>query len=152
MWDNCHPTLDGYVIISQGIARALQDVLGYRISLKPFVRQEFEAAFQFDAELKAKVLTWSGRYCYSSSTLVWDPTQRLQRAQEYLEMAATIVPEHPRILFSLGVVAALRGDTAKAVEWWRYAAQIDPKMVRESLDNPHMKQVLHRVGLTDLTL
>ena len=151
MWDNCHPTLEGYVRIAEGFADRMESMLGIsRKRLHPGV-PAIEQALGIDADFKRDVLKSRGQYCYLCSTITWNPSARLQRAELYLDAAARISPDDADVNCSMAVLAALEGDRDRSIASWRKAYATNAALTRERITNPYVGQILERNGIGGLS-
>ena len=151
MWDNCHPKLEGYIVLARAGAEALLAAWGADASsLRPLGRQEIEQELGIDAGFMRGVLHERGKYCYAAATLTFDPRARLERARLYLDEADRMGPPDADITCSRAILAALEGDASRSIELWRRAHRLDPRVTRERLSNRYVEQILRRVGVEDL--
>jgi len=149
-WDNCHPTLSGYLAIARGFAATVQARFGVRRPLRDATVADLEAAFQIDAAFRRQVLHGRGQYCYAAATLVYAPGPRLRRARRYLEAAVGMGPEDAGITCSLAVLTALDGDARASLELWRRAWRLDPVETRARAENRYVQQIMAQRGVGDL--
>jgi tetratricopeptide (TPR) repeat protein len=150
LWDNCHPTLEGYLRIARGMAAALLAGLGVSAPLAALTTADVERACGIDGRFMQQVYNGRGQYCYAAATLSWDPRPRLVRARTYLEEAARHGPEDADVTCSLAVLSALEGTVDRSLEMWRRAVQLDPQVARRRMANPYVVQIMKRHGVADL--
>ena len=150
LWDNCHPTLEGYLIIARGVTAALLEERGESVSLPSLTVADVERVCGIDEPFIRQIYNERGQYCYAAATLSWDPRPRLARARTYLEEATRRGPENADITCSFAVLTALEGDARKSVELWRRATGIDPQVARRRMSNPYVVQIMKRHGVDDL--
>lgn len=146
MWDNCHPTLDGYGRIAEGFVDALAakfDVSDRR----PFELAAAQTALGVDAEVNRQVFHVAGQYCYRTAVLIFDPRARLERSRHYLLQATSLGAEDADITCSLAVLALIENDATQALEHWRRAWQLDAHVARERAGNRYVMQLLEARGL-----
>jgi tetratricopeptide (TPR) repeat protein len=150
MWDNCHPTIDGYLRIAEAFAETMAPVLDSK-RVRPHVQpSDIEGALGIDEVVKVNVLISRGQYCYRAATLSYDPKPRLERSQHYLDQAAALDPESVELTCSYAVLAALRGDPRLSLSYWRKASQRDMAYSRSRISHPYVVQILRRYGIDDV--
>lgn len=146
MWDNCHPTLDGYHRIAVGFVDALAKRFEIH-DLRSLTLQEIATALGVDSTVTRRAQHLAGQYCYRTSVLGYDPRARLARAHHYLQQAAAMGPEDADITCSQAVLALIEAEDARAMDCWRRAWQLDAKLARERAGNPYVTQLLALRGL-----
>lgn len=147
LWDNCHPTLEGYVLLAHrlaGVIDSLFDVTPREASLS-----EVRASLGVDRDVEQAALNMEGQYCYVASTLTYEPKHRLERARFYLEQADALGPE-AEVVCSLAVLSAMEGHVQIALEQWRRALALDEKVARGRMENRYVVQLMERLGINDL--
>jgi tetratricopeptide (TPR) repeat protein len=149
-WDNCHPTLSGYLVIARGFADVVRGRFAVTRPLRAATAADLETALGIDAAFQRQVLHGRGQYCYAAATLVHAPGPRLLRARRYLEEAAGMGPEDAGITCSLAVLTALEGDVRAALELWLRAWRLDAAVTRARADNRYVQQIMARRGVGDL--
>jgi lysophospholipase L1-like esterase len=147
LWDNCHPTLDGYRLLGEALA-AIVDSL-YEVTPRAIPDSLVRAVLKVDAEFERQVLHREGQYCYVASALTFDPRTRLARARLYLETADGLGPDAD-VACSLAVLAAMEGDAPRSLAAWQRAARLDGTLTRERLKNPQVARILERRGIDAL--
>jgi tetratricopeptide (TPR) repeat protein len=150
MWDNCHPTLEGYARIARGFAEAMALSLGEDRRPGEIDLPALERALQIDGEFKRRVIATRGQYCYLSSLLTWDPEERLSRGEFYLQQALASKPDDADVLSSLAILAAVRGRAADSMEYWRRAYRAEPRSTLQRADHPYVRQLMQRMGIDGL--
>jgi tetratricopeptide (TPR) repeat protein len=149
MWDNCHPTLEGYARIAEGFVAELEPMLGVErareLDLAALARD-----LGIDDAFLAQVYASRGQYCYVASTLTFDPAARLARGEQYLRRAQELAPADVEIVCSLAILLAMKGETEPALVEWRRAYALDPKATRKRARHPHVEAVMRRNGVGDL--
>jgi lysophospholipase L1-like esterase len=143
MWDNCHPTLEGYLAIAKRVADEVTGMFGSKPSVTDDSVDALERYFGFDADDRLDVLHSRGRFLYSAATLLWNPEKRLARAKHYLDNAAAIKPD-AGVLSSLAIVHALMDNPAESSAYWRQALALDPRITRDRWNNPRVQQIMQR--------
>lgn len=151
MFDNCHPSLGGYALVSAGFAQALKLHLGLDATIRDIDLVALERSLGIDEQAKCSALVDRAQYCYRSSTLCWDRAPRLRMAHQYLEEAGKIDPDHPELLCAMAVRSALAGDGETALAYWRRAYFADRKHARKRMNDPRVRQVMRSVGIQDIT-
>ena len=149
MFDNCHPTLNGYALVSAGLAQALKLHLGLDATIRDIDLAALERSLGIDEQAKCSALVDRAQYCYRSSTLCWDRAPRLRMAHEYLEEARKINPVHPELLCAMAIRSALAGDRKTALAYWRRAYSADREHARRRVNDPRVRQVMRSVGIQD---
>jgi tetratricopeptide (TPR) repeat protein len=151
MWDNCHPKLEGYLVLARACAETLLAGTGADgSSLRTFDRQQLERALGIDTAFVRGVLHERGKYCYAAATLTFDPRARFERARIYLDEASRLGPPDADITCSEAILAALESDAPRSLELWRRAHRLDPAVARERLSNRYVEQIMRRIGVEDL--
>lgn len=146
MWDNCHPTLDGYAKIAEGYVEQIERMFDVRRARETATGQVLEQALGVDQELRKNVLASRGKYCYVASTLTWAPQARLRRAANYLQQAEALAPDDADLVCSRAVLAALLDQGAESLALWQKAYGLDPRLTRRRADNAHVRQLMRRCG------
>ncbi len=143
MWDNCHPTLEGYTIIADLIAREVARMRGLVLPGVDGGEASVARFFGVDDEARFEVLHSRGRFLYSFATLVWAPQERLLRARHYLEQAREI-QENAHLLSSLAVVAALQDEPDQSAAFWRRALALDARRTRRRWSDERVQEIMQR--------
>ncbi len=146
MWDNCHPTLEGYGRIAEGFVDALAAKFDVR-DRRPFDLEAVQAALGVDVGVNRQVFHVAGQYCYRASVLTFDPRARLERSRHYLWQAASMGIEDADITCSQAVLALIQNDAPLALERWQRAWQLDARVARERCGNRYVMQLLEARGL-----
>lgn len=147
-WDNCHPTLDGYLRIAAAFAEAMETLCGARRTQPPDVAA-YEQALRWGPDQQVQVLASRGAYCYRAATLSPEPAIRLRRAETWLTQALELQPHNADILASRAVLAALQGDAKASMAYWKQAWLIDTKSTAKRKSDPRVKEILSRVHIPD---
>jgi tetratricopeptide (TPR) repeat protein len=150
LWDNCHPTLEGYARIAAGFADVLVERHGARRQRTSLDLAALERDLGLDDAFQSQVLASRGQYCYVSSALTWDPLPRLARGEACLSQAMALVPESPDLLCSLAILRALQGQPQRSLAEWRRAYALDPRVTRQRAKLTQVEQVMRRVGIERL--
>jgi len=148
-WDNCHPTLDGYLRIAAAFAEAMEKMYGAQRTRTTHDLAAYERALGWGPEQRAAVLASRGAYCYRAATLTPDPTLRLQRAEALLNQAIELQPKNADIVASRAVLAALQGDAKSSMSYWKQAWSLDPKQTAKRKSDRHVKEILSRANVPD---
>jgi Flp pilus assembly protein TadD len=148
-WDNCHPTLEGFVLMAREIASAIEKRFHVERRVKDPTRASIEAAFHIDRAFEADVLHGRGSNMYGLALLTWNPKARLERAHVYLDRAIELAPSDPRILCTRAVLSLVEGDLAASRKWWKSANAIDPQVVQRRLAFPDVVWLLKTAGIDD---
>ena len=146
MWDNCHPTLEGYARIALGYVEALEAAVGAKHA-RELDLPALERALGIDDVFRSQVLGTRGQYCYVSSELTYDPAFRLERAQLYLAEGMTLAPRSADLVCSHAILLALKKDSAGSLGEWRRAQELDPEVTRQRLRLPQVQTILQRCGV-----
>jgi hypothetical protein len=146
MWDNCHPTLEGYGLIAEGFVAALVAKFEVR-DRRRFDLATAQTELGVGTAANRQVFHVAGQYCYRAAILTFDPRARLQRSRHYLEKAAGMGAEDADIICSQAVLALIENDTTEALERWRRAWQLDAPVARERAGNRYVVQLLEARGL-----
>jgi len=149
MWDNCHPTLEGYALIAGGFAEAMRERLDLEDRPRPIAAGELQDALGIDDERMAKAAITMAGFCYRTSTLVWDPEPRLRRAWVYLDAAAALGYDGADLDCAKAVAAALGGDLDASLAHWKRAHAKDPELAEERMRMRYVRQLMQRAGLRD---
>jgi len=148
-WDNCHPTLDGYLRIAAAFAEAMETLYGVHRTQPTADVAAYEQALRWGPDQQAQVLASRGAYCYRAATLSPDPAVRLRRAETWLTQAVELQPQNADILASRAVLAALQGDPKASTAYWKQAWLIDATRTAQRKSDPRVKEILNRVHLPD---
>jgi lysophospholipase L1-like esterase len=147
LWDNCHPNLEGYTLLAQGLVTMLDSL--YDVTPQTFSLEAIRDSLGVDRDVERRVLNLEGQYCYVASTLTFDPGPRLARSRLYLERADALGPDAD-VVCSLAVLAALEGDVDRSMACWRKAKGLDAEVTRKRMDNRYVAQVMSRFGIEDV--
>jgi len=148
MLDNCHPNLDGYILLARALTQCIQQ--RFRVeTVESLSAAQVSDLLDMDSAYLQSVYGAVGQYCYTGSTLTFDPRWRLLRSRTHLERAAAIGPSAD-VECSLAVLCALEGDPARSLGHWRAAVALDPTVAKGRMTNRHVVQVMARHGITDL--
>jgi len=150
MWDNCHPTLEGYCLIADRFAQEIQLRLDIRTLRKHVELTEIAHGLGIDDPFIAKVLISRGQYHYAASTLIWNAQERLARAQYYLDAASRLAPGDVELLCSFAVLSALKNDASASVRYWQQAYDADPAAALRRLKDTSVMELMHRIRQGDL--
>jgi tetratricopeptide (TPR) repeat protein len=148
-WDNCHPTLEGFVLMASGIAGAIEQRFHVERRVKNPTRASIETAFHIDRAFQADVLHGRGSNLYGLALLTWNPKERLARAHVDLDQAIELAPNDPKIQCTQAVLSLVEHDLATSRKWWKSANAIDPAMVRRRLALSEVVTLLKTVGVED---
>lgn len=148
-WDNCHPTLEGFLLMASGIAEAIEQRFHVERSVKAPTRAAVEAAFHIDPAFMADVFIGRGSNMYGLALLTWNPKERLARAHLYLDRCAELAPDNPKLMCTQAVLSLVEGDLATSRRWWQAAFAVDPEMARRRLAFPDIVQLLKTAGVDD---
>ena len=146
MWDNCHPTLDGYRRIAEGFAVALAANFEVRERRQPSL-DEIVQALGVDSSVTRQAYHMAGQYCYRAAILGFDGRARLDRSRQYLLHAASLGAEDADITCSLATLALIENDAPRALAAWRRAWQLDARVARERSGHRYVMQLLESRGL-----
>ncbi|MCC7168947.1 MAG: tetratricopeptide repeat protein [Planctomycetes bacterium] len=149
MWDNCHPTLEGYLRIADEYAARIVERFGATKVHAATEVDALRAALGIGDADDVRVLGTRGQYCYLASTLTWNPAARLERARRYLAEAVRKAPEDPNLACSFGILEAMCGNAEASRTAWKRAFSIDPDGTRARSYHSHVRQLLGRIGVTD---
>ena len=148
-WDNCHPTLEGYLRIAVAFAEALETIVGaHRAQITPDVAA-YERELGWGPDQQAGVLASRGAYCYRAATLSPYPELRLRRAETWLAQALELQPRNPDIVCSRAVLAGLQGDSKSSKAYWKQAWSLDANLTAKRLSNPRVREILSHLGIAD---
>lgn len=148
-WDNCHPTLATFLLVSQGFADELARLSGESVRRTQPKVEELARALSIDDDFMARVLHQRGQYFYTASALIWNPTQRLAKSGEYLALAARARPNDATIVCSQAVLDLFRDDPASSLAHWRRAQTLDAAEVKKRLKHKFVRGLLARNGIDD---
>jgi tetratricopeptide (TPR) repeat protein len=148
-WDNCHPTLEGYLRIAAAFAEAVDTTFGaHRTRLTPDVAA-YERELGWGPDKQARILASRGAYCYRAATLSPEPALRLRRAETLLTQALELQPKNADIVASRAVLAAMEGDVKGSMAYWKQAWSLDAKLTAKRKRDPRVREILSRVGIPD---
>ena len=147
MWDNCHPTLRGYLKIAEGFARVMEERFHIKRKIQELSVDELKNRLGFDEDFEFEVFLSRGMNGYAASTLIWDPRQRLEKSKEYLNNAGKIKPRDPKVWCAFAVQSLLYNDLNGAIGFWKKAGELDRDYTKENLNNKYIKQLLERSHL-----
>jgi len=153
MLDNCHPTVRGYIVLADAYAEVIEKLLsagpGPRGRRRPAggdTIRDSERFFGLGPRQKAQINQVSGQYCYVHSTLIWNPKDRLKRADYYFDEAAAF-ENTADLLMSRAILKAIQGDAAGVRDYLKQAFDKNPSVARQRLDNPRVRQLMKKVGV-----
>jgi tetratricopeptide (TPR) repeat protein len=147
MWDNCHPTLEGYVLIARALADQIGQVAGATPSNPELTCSQVRKRFLTE-QSETDALAERAQYCYVSSLITWDGGPRLNRAEHYLNRAIAQRPEDADIVCSLGVLQLLQDQVSESLLTWKRAYRLDRIHTQQRISNPHIHE-LFRANFVD---
>ncbi|MDD5307712.1 MAG: hypothetical protein PHU25_10370 [Deltaproteobacteria bacterium] len=150
LWDNCHPTLEGYARIARGFAETMREMFGEQRRPAEIDMTALERALRIDRSFTREVIAGRGQYCYMMATMTWNPSERLKRGELYLKQAMEMGPRDAGILCSLAILTALQGRAESSLATWREAYRLDPKTTLQRAGHPFVREILRRDGIEDL--
>jgi tetratricopeptide (TPR) repeat protein len=150
MWDNCHPTFEGYLRIAEAFAEEMESLFDTERARAHPAASEIADALGIDSAVKANVLISRGQYCYRAATLIHDPAARLARSRYYLDQAASFDPDNVELVCSYAVLAALCGDVRTSLSHWRRAYRLDPASSRSRISHPIVAGIMQWNGVSDV--
>ncbi len=146
-WDNCHPRLEGQLVIGLELARQLGELTDDRRPLRALSIRILEEELGLDRDFLAAVSHQRGRYLALLSTLTWNPESRWQLSQSYLDAALEWRPHDPDFLCSRAILELCRGDFRASKVFWARAYEQDPDIARERLAEGRLGDYLELHGV-----
>jgi tetratricopeptide (TPR) repeat protein len=147
MWDNCHPTLEGYALIADGFAERTERLFNAKRQVAEVNLEDIERHFSLTKEAEFEIMISCAQFMYRYATLVWDPAARLAQADRYLEKANDLKPGAVEYYCAKATLNVIRGDREAALRFWQKAYAIDPDIVRERIKNRHLRPFLKRIDI-----
>ena len=145
-WDSCHPTLEGYYRLGEGLARAILRAAGEERPLPALAPEELRSAFPLTPSQEYRVYYSRGQFVYMCAALSGRPRARLERSLHYLNRAAELQPTADAFA-SIGIAHAIGGEAPEALAAWERALELDARAARERLENPVVWRLLELVGV-----
>jgi tetratricopeptide (TPR) repeat protein len=148
-WDDCHPKLDGYILIGERLGDHIAELAG--VSGAPVVpsREEVERAHGIDRSFMANVHGRMGLYCYKHSGC-WEDEITLGLGKDYLRRALEMAPDSIEVHIALALLLARRGDDAAARSLARAAHALDATRTLWLLHGPEARTTLGALGIADV--
>ncbi len=146
--DGIHPTLEGYVLVSEAIAEKINSLFGSdaKATLKAFDQDKAKSIFGIDNAKMFEVYTETGRWITRLATWRYDPAERLNLAEDCFRQAIRIAPERYEGFLGLSVTSLIKKDAA-AASYLQKASAIDLKKVDEYLSTPWIRKIARRANL-----
>jgi tetratricopeptide (TPR) repeat protein len=148
-WDNCHPTLEGFLIMAKGIAGAIEKRYHVACPRKDPAPEAVAAAFKLDRAFTANFLIGRGSNMYGLALLTWNPKERLARSHLYLDRSAELVPDDPALMCTQAVLCLVEGDLETSRKWWKSAFALQPDMARKRVAFADVTTLLKKAGVDD---
>jgi tetratricopeptide (TPR) repeat protein len=151
MVDGHHPNERGYGLIAELIVRKIAELFpdghgGVRVLdhdglVQFFDRERPRRAFEFQVG--------RGRWFTRLATWRYDPTRRLDNAEQCFLAARDVARNRYEPYLGLAVVSYLRKETESGDEYLQAAMQRDPERVSEYLARPWIESVVRRAHEAD---
>lgn len=148
-WDDCHPKIDGYMLIADRLGGHIAAFAGCEDAPPTPSREEVERAHGIDRPFMADVHGRMGLYCYKHSGC-WEDEITLGLGEDYLRRAIEMAPDGVEAHIALALLLAWRGDDAAARSLARAAYAIDAKRALWLLHGPEARTTLGALGITDI--
>lgn len=148
--DGIHPNLEGYLLISEAIAKKIHAVFSNEQNqngLRPLNSKSAKEIFGLD-QLKLFEVSYStGRWISRLATWRYDPTHRLNVAESFFQEAVQLDPFKYEGYLGLAVLALMKADDQTAVKFLQKARDIDMKSIDGYFQKPWTRKILRRSNL-----
>ena len=150
MWDNCHPTLDGYLLLAEALAQRVRDVHPAGPPPRTLTVEQVKQRFDIDDRYESDVLGSRGEYLAAVAMLTWNRAPHLRQAGRYLDTALTLWPENPRALISRAILAAVQRQTNQFLQYWRRAYAADAQATLDRIASENIVLLMRMQGVDNL--
>lgn len=147
-WDDCHPTLEGYVQLADGLGAEIAELTGVERPARPST-QAVRDAHGIDDVVLAGVYGRCGLYCYKHSNC-WDGELILRLAERYLRRALAMDGSSVEVHVALILVLMKRGDEPGARALAGASLVIDASRALWLLNGREARSALGAAGITDV--
>ncbi len=141
-WDNCHPTLEGYLQLALCFREALSDGAAHQAAFRRPNIEDVRRAFALDSATQTAVLCSRVQYLFALALLQnWDSDGAQRQVEEYLRQAEALSPHDPEVRRARALAAALAGDVDSACANYE---KLPRRIARGDLQQPQMQPALLR--------
>jgi tetratricopeptide (TPR) repeat protein len=154
--DYCHPDLEGHRLIADAVLEAMAQAEwfaareSWQFSREPEVEQ-YEVAMGLSRTAQARGFANNALMALGQSYFRQDNEEALEAAGKWFAVALRTDPECALAHAGLGVLAALRGEQAKALASFAAADARDPQsypLILQAYESqPHVRELFARAGI-----
>ncbi|MFA5025500.1 MAG: tetratricopeptide repeat protein [Candidatus Shapirobacteria bacterium] len=141
--DGHHPNLEGFRLISELFAKKITVMYPKNTQFNPLPKTEAEKIFDSNGGLYGVYISRTD-WLIRLATWRYDPSQRLNTADSYLDKAKVICDTDYYWDLSKMTISYLRNDVKKAKEYYEKANKINHKETRAYLKNEWINQIVSR--------
>lgn len=146
MIDGHHPNLEGYIEIAYLIAQHIYSMFQDGLELSVAKKEDVRSRFQIDKQMMFRVHISRGRWFTRTSTLRYEPSQRLESAQGHFMEAMKLDERRFEPYLGMAMCYFLKKDLPTANQYLSQAKARDNDSVREYMAEPWVKQVVDRAN------
>lgn len=142
MSDGHHPNLEGHLLISELLAKKIGEIFD-DAKLKPLSLAQADVIFNQEDGLMT-MLTSRAEWLFRLATWTYNPAERLEKADEYLDLAIEKHPDWARMYLDKMTIMYLKKENEKANEFYKIAENLDKKTTEEYINNVWINQIIYR--------
>lgn len=141
MSDGHHPNITGHRLISEMFAKKIVEMYPKDTDFTEVTQTQAEEIFSKDTMV---MLVDRAEWLYRIGTWTYNPTERLNKADEYLDQAAKLHPDWVITYLEKMIVMYLRKDTKNAEIYYEKAKELNPIATSKYMNNPWVSQIIYR--------
>lgn len=145
MADGHHPNLNGYRLISEVISKKIKELYPEKTELNYVSQKEAENYFYKNNGYYSMLISRAD-WLIRLSTWRFDPEERLNMADEYLNEAIKIKQDDGVWYLDKMLIADLKKDKKEAEKYLNEANKVDPWAVKNYTEEYWIKQVIERAS------
>ena len=145
MIDAHHPNLQGFILLSELIAKEIKDIFSPPSQEFHYVNEEqAKKIFKLDASKLFHYYCDKGQWLLRISTWIYNPDNRLRLCEELYRKAMALDASHCESYLGLAMINFMRKNTAEAAAYLDEARKRDPTRVKDFLNIPFIHDIVQR--------